>query len=116
MPFLFVFLYDQHLHVLPPALQEPFSQDAVTLWQNWKLFNAHFEAFSTNFNVELGVEDVALEDLFYSAIGTEPTWRIRVTLQQISVVKLLHQFPSAQQVIDANTECKCNLNLATIYL
>lgn len=104
MPFLFVYIYNTHLQILPEPLAKCFNLDVEFLWQNWEKFNAYYETFLTNFHRSLRAADITIGDLFWSAYGTHKTRDLRVQLQQIeSVVSLENQFPSTLRTINKDT-------------
>lgn len=117
MPFIFISLYDDALNILPAVLKATFSQDKVVHWQDWEIFNAHFEAFITNFYVGMGIQGARLGEIFYAAFGTDTTLQTYVQLKPIEMLpNLVHWFPSKQLVINKETGKTVQWETGTVIL
>jgi DNA uptake protein ComE-like DNA-binding protein len=106
MPFLFIFVYDQYLHIIPRELAEvAFNHDNKVTWQGWESFNALFQVFMNNFlHDEQGTSDISLGDFYYMADGQDDTKNLCIKLEPLEVAYVKHQFPSlTQPVVDKDT-------------
>jgi len=101
MPFLFVFIYNQHLHIIPNELAEiAFNPDNKVTWQGWESFNALFQVFLNNFLLyEKRKIKVTLGDFFYKADGHEDTKNLCIELDPLEVAPLVHRFPSKNRPV-----------------
>jgi len=96
MPFLFIYIYDQHLRIIPRELAEvAFNHDNKVMWQDWEYFNALFQVFMNNFLLyEKGKLDMTLGDFYYKADGTDDTKNLCVELDPLELAPVVHRFPS----------------------
>jgi hypothetical protein len=101
MPFLFVFIYNQHLRIIPNELaQVAFNQDNKVTWQSWESFNALFQVFLNNFLLyEKGKINLTLADFYHKADGHDDTKNLLVELDPLEVAPLVHRFPSKNQPV-----------------
>jgi DNA uptake protein ComE-like DNA-binding protein len=101
MPFLFIFIYDQHLHIIPRELAEvAFNHDNKLMWQDWESFNALFQVFMNNFLLyEKAKIDMTLGDFYYKADGHEETKNLLVELDPLDLAPVVHRFPSKTQPV-----------------
>ena len=101
MPFIFIFIYNQHLHFIPRELAEvAFNHDNKVTWQDWESFNALFQIFMNNFLLyEKAKINLTLGDFFYKADGNEETKNLLVELDPLEVAPVVHRFPSKNQPV-----------------
>jgi len=101
MPFLFIFIYDQYLHIIPRELAEvAFNHDNKVMWQDWESFNAIFQVFMNNFLIyEKGKIDLSLGEFYYKADGHDDTKNLFVKLDLLEVAPVVHRFPSKTQLV-----------------
>jgi hypothetical protein len=99
MPFLFIYIYNSYLRVLPPGMETLFNHEAKITWQTWESFNAVFEVFNNNFLVEKGNSLNTIGNIYHRADGSPRTKGLWVLTKPVELVPLLHQFPSSNPVI-----------------
>lgn len=100
MPFLFVHLYNERLHIIPQELAAvEFNHDRKVTWQDWESFNAGFQVFLNNLLYEKGKIDLTLGDFYHKADGHDDTKNLLITLHQLELVSLRHQCPSKNQSV-----------------
>jgi len=101
MPFLFLFLYNRYLQIIPSQLAEvAFNHDNKLTWQDWESFNALFQVFMNNFLLsEKGKIDLTLGGFYYKADGHNETKNLLVELDRLEVAPVFHQFPSNNQPV-----------------
>ncbi|CAG8607148.1 9321_t:CDS:2 [Paraglomus brasilianum] len=102
MPFLFICLYNDILHIIPSPLEKTFFDNIY--WQEWELFVAHHEAFRTNLFYECGIWTLRLRDLYHGAYGKDSVLDIVVKLKKLSVCLANEQFPSSKLTNKANNQ------------
>jgi len=95
MPFLFLFIYNQYLHIIPNKLATvAFNHESELMWKNWESFNAIFQVFVNNFLLyEKGNIDLSLGDFYYKADGQRDTKNLCFKLDSLELVPVVHRFP-----------------------
>ena len=95
MPFLFIFIYNQYLKIIPSELADvAFNPDNKMTWQGWESFNAIFQVFLNNLLFyEKGKIDFTLGDFYYKADGHNDTKSLCIKLDPLEVTPVVHRFP-----------------------
>jgi len=102
MPFLFIFIYNQYLKIIPSELADvAFNQDNKKMtWQGWESFNAIFQVFLNNLLFfEKRKIDLTLGDFYYKADGHNDTKSLCIKLDPLEVTPVVHQFPAKNQPV-----------------
>lgn len=98
MLFLFIFIYNQHLHIISNELAEiTFNQDNKMTWQDWKSFNVLFEVFLNNFLLYKKEKiDLTLGDFYHKSDGHDDTENLHIELNPLEVVPVVIQVAEKQ--------------------
>ena len=101
MPFLFIFIYNQYLKIIPSELADvAFNQDNKMTWQGWESFNAIFQVFLNNFLLyKKGKIDLTLGDFYHKADGHNDTKSLCIELDHLEVTPVVHRFPAKSQPV-----------------
>ena len=100
MPPIFIFLYNQHLRIIPNELSIWMYGHGSKQSQSWEVFNGLFQIFLNNFFIQENKTVMKLGDLFRGAYGQKETKELLVNLEELEFVESVHQFPSNPKVID----------------
>jgi len=106
MPFLFLFIYNEYLRIIPRELAElAFNHEKKVMWQDWEFFNAIFQVFMNNLLIyEKRNIYLSLGDFYYKADGQRDTKNLCFKLDSLELVPVAHRFPSnTQQLIHKDT-------------
>ncbi|CAJ0752763.1 19615_t:CDS:2, partial [Entrophospora sp. SA101] len=93
MPLIFLYLYNQVLHMATNILDGIFTPHFMLQWQDWECFVAEFEAFHNNVLIELGKEVQSLREIYRGAYGHKNTLELRIKLRPLTVRRIREQFP-----------------------
>ncbi|PKY47885.1 hypothetical protein RhiirA4_523646 [Rhizophagus irregularis] len=92
MPFYFICLYNDVLHIVDPTLVNKFYDERM-YWNEWKKFVAYYEAFHTNLAIRLGKKTMMLRELYPNADKSDVYFDMSVKLKPLRVCEANEQFP-----------------------
>ncbi|POG60654.1 hypothetical protein GLOIN_2v1486854 [Rhizophagus irregularis DAOM 181602=DAOM 197198] len=92
MPFYFICIYNDSLHIVNPTLVSKFYDERM-YWYEWEKFVAYHEAFRTNLAIRLGKKTTTLRELYPNADKSDVNFDFSVNLKPLRVCEANEQFP-----------------------
>ncbi|PKC08293.1 hypothetical protein RhiirA5_399395 [Rhizophagus irregularis] len=92
MPFYFICIYNDSLHIVNPTLVSKFYDERM-YWEEWEKFVAYHEAFRTNLAIRLGKKTTTLRELYPNADKSDVNFDFSVNLKPLRVCEANEQFP-----------------------
>ncbi|CAB5333869.1 unnamed protein product [Rhizophagus irregularis] len=84
MPFYFISIYNDSLHIVNPTLVSKFYDERM-YWEEWEKFVAYHEAFRTNLAIRMGKKTMTLRELYPNADKSNVYFDMSVKMKPLHV-------------------------------